>query len=432
MTRWRVTAAILVGVMLCTGLAHGQSKDEIDRLRQDLNALRRDISQRFDRIENRLQIHGFVSQGYMKSNDNNYLTQSSEGSFEFNEVGINMRASLSDSLSVGAQLIGRDLGETGNNEVRIDWAYGDYNVAEWLGVRAGRVKIPVGMYNEERDIDAVRVPVLLPQAIYPENFRDLTIAVNGVSLYGNLQLNALGSLAYVAYIGGVDFDHDDNGLARVIESFAPVDVTNIDVDYSLGGALNWDTPVPGLRLHASYNRLSDIRAEQTLLFPPFSQSVSVNTRYSISAYGLEYAWNRLVLAAECQIHRGTNYTTTVGVPGEVRDSNYQRAYYGMATYQLLDNLAVGGMYGMHYLDWRDKDGDNLAALGLPRYLSYQRDAALFARVDLTPQWTVKAEYHFMKGASQLFASENTPNPLIPIPDIEETWQMLLLKVSYTF
>ena len=35
------------------------------------------------------QIHGFVSQGFIKSTDNNYLGQSERGSFEFTEVGIN-------------------------------------------------------------------------------------------------------------------------------------------------------------------------------------------------------------------------------------------------------------------------------------------------------------------------------------------------------
>src|SRR5688572_6895717 len=73
-----------------------------------------------------VEIHGFVSQGLLKSTDNNFLAESERGSVEFTEVGINFSRALSDRLRFGMQLFARDLGPIGDYSAKIDWAYFDY------------------------------------------------------------------------------------------------------------------------------------------------------------------------------------------------------------------------------------------------------------------------------------------------------------------
>ena len=58
-----------------------------------------------------LEIHGFASTGYLKSTANNFLVLSEEGSFEFNEAGLNVSTSLTDDIRVGMQLFAKDLGD---------------------------------------------------------------------------------------------------------------------------------------------------------------------------------------------------------------------------------------------------------------------------------------------------------------------------------
>ncbi len=72
-----------------------------------------------------IDIHGFISQGYMKSDHNNYLTDTEDGSFQFNDMGINFRTWAAPGLSIGAQFFASDLGELGNDQVTIDWAVAD-------------------------------------------------------------------------------------------------------------------------------------------------------------------------------------------------------------------------------------------------------------------------------------------------------------------
>ncbi len=55
-----------------------------------------------------VDIHGFISQGYMKSSDYNfYLAETEDGTFQFNEMGINFSTELTDSLRLGMQFFAK-------------------------------------------------------------------------------------------------------------------------------------------------------------------------------------------------------------------------------------------------------------------------------------------------------------------------------------
>ena len=58
------------------------------------------------------------------------------------------------------QLLGRKFGSERDPSVVVDWAYGDYRWRDQLGLRAGRIKLPYGLYNQERDVDMLRTSVL--------------------------------------------------------------------------------------------------------------------------------------------------------------------------------------------------------------------------------------------------------------------------------
>ena len=42
----------------------------------------------------------------------------------------------------------------GNYDVKLDWFYLDYHFSDAFGIRAGRTKLPFGLYNEFADVDA--------------------------------------------------------------------------------------------------------------------------------------------------------------------------------------------------------------------------------------------------------------------------------------
>ncbi|HEY1532934.1 MAG TPA: hypothetical protein VGF76_02915, partial [Polyangiaceae bacterium] len=70
--RWASVAVLLVASLLLSSAAAAQTDSDAD-LPDPLA----------------LETHAFVSQGFLESNQNNYLTSRKRGSFEFTEVGIN-------------------------------------------------------------------------------------------------------------------------------------------------------------------------------------------------------------------------------------------------------------------------------------------------------------------------------------------------------
>ncbi|HET8546454.1 MAG TPA: hypothetical protein VFL57_00545, partial [Bryobacteraceae bacterium] len=75
-----------------------------------------------------VQVHGFVSQGFAWSDNNNYLTMNtSKGDFVFTDGGANVSTQLTDQFRVGAQVYVRHIGELGEFRPMLDWAMADYN-----------------------------------------------------------------------------------------------------------------------------------------------------------------------------------------------------------------------------------------------------------------------------------------------------------------
>src|SRR5690349_11800038 len=184
-----------------------------------------------------VDVHGFVSQGWLLGLRNDFLAEDeARGSFEFSEVGINFTKQLGDRLRTGLQLFARDLGPRGNYHPTVDWFYLDYRFADWLGLRAGRVKLPFGLYNEINDVDAARAFILLPQSLYTVSNRDFLLAQTGVELYGYLDLDCLGALDYRVYGGSVWVDED-------IAAPGPVHLDDSDIPWIVGGRVLWETPL---------------------------------------------------------------------------------------------------------------------------------------------------------------------------------------------
>ena len=150
-----------------------------------------------------VQVHGFMSQGLAKSDENNYLTMKTrDGSAAMIDGGINASAKFGRKLLVGAQVYTRNFGNLGNGDVTIDWAQADYRFTSWFGVRAGKVKTVMGLYNDTQDMEFLQTFALLPQSVYPTDLRDGTIAHLGADVYGRVNFDkAGGAIVYTAYVG---------------------------------------------------------------------------------------------------------------------------------------------------------------------------------------------------------------------------------------
>lgn len=368
-----------------------------------------------------VEVHGFVSQGFILSSGSNYLTRSKRGSFEFTEVGVNFTSTITDELSVGMQLFSRDLGPIGNYRPQFDWFYLDYRLRDWLGIRAGRTKLPVGLYNDTSDIDAARVPVLLPQSIYPTTNRDFLLAQTGGELYGYVPLGPLGAFDYRLY-GGTIFI-DQTSLAS-----PGATVTKIDVPYVVGARGMWVTPVEGLRIGGSIQALRvDLdyqlgpaiisQLEMAGRVPAgFNGVFRYNLPVRLGVGSIEYAAHDLLLAAELARWRTEYETRPMIVPdGHITDTRW----YVMASYHVTPWFAPGAYYAVR------RDGSN----GPERRNNYQHDIAVTTRYDITENWLVKLEGHFKRGTLDVSPALNYNQPNLTA---QRDWGVFLIKTTAYF
>jgi hypothetical protein len=375
-----------------------------------------------------LDIHGFVSEGAFVSTDNDYIGHSSRGSLELFEAAVNVSTELSDQLRAGIQLFARNVGTLGDDTPRIDWAFLDYRWKQWLGLRAGVIKMPFGLYNEYLDIDAARLPILLPQSVYPLRNRDVLLAHTGAALYGDHELGAAGGLEYQAWLGSLT-------IPRSALELIGAELDSVDTHYVTGAQLFWQTPLEGLRVGGTVLRaVIDFRLTLDpeliaqlvavgLVPPDFDGTLVISqdpdTLWVASA---EYSRGDWLFAAEYTRSRTHQVSSVPGLlPAEDRESE---RFYAMASTRLSPRFEAGAYYSVAYADAHDRNGST--SKFAHSWDAFQRDLAATLRLDLTDHWLCKVEGHFIDGAADL-PHENGQNA-----DPERYWGLFLIRTTVFF
>ncbi len=398
-----------------------------------------------------VEIHGFISQGYLQSSDYKYfLADTDDGTFEFNEMGINFSTDVTDTLRIGIQFMSRDLGSIGNDEIKIDWAYADYRYRNWLGLRVGKVKKPQGLFNQSRDIDAARSCILLPSSIYDEKLREAVLTAKGASVYGTLP----GSIDY-QLVYGVMTIPPGGGLEQAIEQSSSLKLNDTDTEPGFNGELIWNTPLDGLRIGYAYSDIkfilniaesyvnaamaaamaAEMEAQQSLppgsitippgYYPAPSEAPIEITSHMFSG---EYTYGNFFIASEF-------FTTRMM---ETDNENY----YVMINYRFTDWFELGFYYAAQYANKDDKDGKDAAATyqatlgqsGLQfEKEAYLIDFTLTTRFDINDSWIFKLEGHMLDGLSGVdYSASDSYDPDDPAYEPDPGWYLFAAKLSYSF
>jgi hypothetical protein len=369
------------------------------------------------------------------------------------EAAFNVTSQPVEGLRIGIQLYGRDLGAAGNNVVVVDWAVGDYRWKNWLGVRAGRLKLPNGLYNTLRDVEMARAEILQPSGLYPISQRDVGAAFDGGSLYGTVSLGRGGSLEYEGFFGTQDVD-DVYIIERFVRDAAQASLGSFgaiglkDPSYTLGRVqasmdhlvglnLVWRTPLPGLRFGASHSQSKSTFGAETTYFgtlgpAPVSFLAKSQTAYEYPYQcigSVEYQRGGLKIAAEYYRDKVEQETLLTGVPGPPMPSTATHdegeAWYVQASYRLNDYFQAQAYYSSYWPNRDDKDGQRFVQRGRDAFRAWQKDLAVTARVDINRHWLVKAEFHRFDGAAGLSLAEN--------PDgFEQKWNLFVAKTTLFF
>lgn len=370
-------------------------------------------------IGERVQIHGFLSQGYIDSRDNNFLGETEHGTSEFREIGLNLNARLSDRFRVGGQALYRDFAETADGDLSLDWLVADYHATDLLGIRIGKIKLPMGLYNMERDSDFLRPLIFLPQSIYDESRRDSWQALWGGEVYGNLLVGDWGDMDYQLFGGRINYDDDSlptRASTEIVDRFnrrTSSSLTTEDLSrenkYIYGAALFMNPPIDGLRGALTFLALED----ETRIHDLVVSELKVHGKLVVS---LEYSLDPFSLSAEYS--ESDRKQQQFGI--STLDGRSQ-AWYVLLSYSPIPDWTFSLLYDAYYRLKKQRS----AAVGSRNLYPWRKDFGVALRYDITENWTFKAEWHTIDGTAFYM---NYVNP----DGVERFWQYGALKLTFNF
>ncbi len=366
-----------------------------------------------------LQIHGFINQGYFLTTDNNLYGKSSsnQGSLALTEIGVNGSIRPLSNLGLAAQGVYRRAGEI-SDEARIDYALIDWTIADHenyrYGIRLGRVKTPLGFFNDTRDVAFTRPSITLP-SLYQERARDLFLGSDGGQFYLNMD-SSIGDFS-LHINGGKLKDNPKELEISILGADRPGELKS---KTSYMGKLGYENKSGSTRFAVSY-------ADVEMFYEPGAADFlsKGNLSFEFLLFSLQQHMGDLTLTGEyLRIH---NSITNFGIhfPDFKPTSE---SYYLQVNYSLSSQLQAIIRYDVAYNNTDDRNGDFYATLTSdPNYSAYSKDQMVGLRWAPKSNWLIQAEYHRIDGVSELSAADN--------PDLsaaKQHWNLFALQLSYRF
>ncbi len=367
-----------------------------------------------------LQIHGFLSQGYLRTSDNNFFGKTTNmGSLDFRELGINGSWRPLKDLQLSLQVLSRKAGQTDDGYVRIDFgslSYTAFSTAEdvW-GIRLGRVINPYGLYNDTRDMPFTRPSILLPQSIYFDVNRQLALSSDGGQLFGEHHAE-WGDLYFqfnVGYPRTTDPElkynlQDLSQLGRVSGALSFMGRLMYELD---GGRVRLG--VTGSNVNLNLTRF------------PFSPLSSGSNRFTPIIFSAQYNGEDWSLTSEYQL-RGISFAG-FGPQFPLPNRDYWgQGFYVQGTYRFAPDWEAFLRYDDLCVQQSDCNGKQWeATTGLPAHGQFAKDISTGIRWDLTPSVMLRAEYHYVNGTGWISLLENKQGP-------QQHWHLYGLSVSFRF
>jgi len=393
-----------------------------------------------------IDTHGYISQGYLRSDKNNYFCETEEGDYNFYEIGVSMTSEVSDKLRIGIQFLSYALGDFGNTNFHVNWANADYYINDWIGFKAGKIKIYHGLFNRNRDADFLRTSILLPQSIYNEAWRSTISSLNGFEAYGTINAGLAGRFKYNVQTGKVDIEPDGGVAIAAKEKLLEKTNTTFNIEYiidtvneepSFVYSLMWETPLQGLKFNTTYWSLDFDMVGTALL-----QSLDValeNSIFRTSASSItgsvEYTLGNFIFISEYSYSKYDFefITSLVRTPSDLETEGY----YVNGMYRFTNWFETGLYYSVYYPDKNNKSGkkdlDNNGVRDFnPIHSAWQKDTCLSFRFDLSNNWIFKLEGHVLEGTAVMMKAHNTVDYNPADIDLNKNWLLFGAKFTYSF
>ncbi len=311
-----------------------------------------------EEARSRLEVHGYLSQGFAVSDGHQVLgIPSGSGTFDYRTLAVQARSSFAERDAIVVQLSQQRLGRSpvmqSVHEVDVDWAFYEHEFGDGTRVRAGKVKVPFGVFNEIRFVGPL-LPFFRPSEILYGEGSYTTETVNGAVVSHTFRAGEPWSVDVDAWAGEWTFlQQDFQSRARVTESF--------------GGQLWLNTPWSGVRVGVGgyRGRVSDL-----LGTPPGTDTDHASWQVSLDANLPRF---RFTTEFVHRTFEGTRYW----------------AVNAQAGYQVLPRLTLNAQIA--------HSGLRADLPGLTFDADLTHEVAVSANFAIRPDLVLKAEHHWARG-----------------------------------
>lgn len=366
-----------------------------------------------------INVNGFIAQGAALSSHYDAIGHSTSGSADLHDAGFTFSYTPYAKLLIAAQTLTRRFGDVDRGDLRLDFLSVDYQLVSTLehrlGGRIGRLKKPMGFYNESRDVIFTRPGILMPNSVYLEGqgLRDILFAADGAQLYGSHHIGA--ARLDWKLSAGLDSGADD-----LVDQFAG-DNRSLELTDYLAQQLILEWSSLGIRAGITHFTLG-----LDGLFTLDDQLLRSDSDIDYWVASLQWNGRDYSLTAEYGLRNDRFHLGTPdGMPVIVTD-NYADGFYLQVDRRLKLPITLFARFDWNVADRGDRDGSDYAATSPEtrhKHSRYARDHVVGMRWTPNAHWGVFAEYHYYDGTLALGVDSEREHRF---------WDLALVSIAYKF
>lgn len=372
-----------------------------------------------DFLDGKVQVKGFLTQGFFHSSGNNVYGNSDDGfATGLTEIGLNMTYRPLDNLTFMAQGLYKRAGQVDEGSFHLDHGLAEltlFNDGEnQLGLRVGRVKSPFGLYNETRDVAFTHPTILLPMGLYFDRSRTIFLSADGGQVFVKHN-DDFGQLHFRFFYGMPISDNNE-----AIDAFLALSTRGkVTTRPSLVTQLRYDTNDDNTSLALTYSNTR-------LKYHPSGNDFLKAGTFSVSPFVISarQTFENLTLTAEYSLR--WNEISALGGAFAARKFTSEN-YYLEASYRVFPQLQATVRYDVNHQDIKDREGERARKNGLPNHLGFSNSWVFGLQWNINASWMIRGDYYRNHGTSWLSQADN-PNKSLTVQD----WNLFALQLSYKF
>lgn len=183
----------------------------------------------------KLSVHGYVSQAYAVSENHQIFGIPTDGTTDYRDLALQFRYDQDRRNAFVLQFRQQRLGDSPRkfDDVELDWAFYQRNFSDRLSLKAGRIPLPLGIYNEAGGAAATSPFFKPPNEFYDRQYTSKTLE---------------GALASVTIDGPARWSFDVDGYFGqwALDQWASEE--RADARNAWGAQVWANTPIEGVRI----------------------------------------------------------------------------------------------------------------------------------------------------------------------------------------